>query len=298
MVALKDEIRNNSRRAFLLSRLDVIEQEITRLAAVLAQDPALQERKRLAKDKQELDRLTKFRAQFVAETALFPTAEQNAASAIGTYEFAAAADAYLSAAERMTIPELRQVARERADLYRRLSHLKQQAIEAIPKTPYAKSSLVNRRGGLIAGRAVRADTQNIIFSHEHGEMPVAWRDLDPPSLLALLTHFAELAAAGEPGQRADNFVALAWLCKDLKREPETVAYANVAAKLSAQGKTLWNRLTAALPEPPPLPGEKAVENSDLARLKIPLFLQAGGVAQALANPTLPSLLDLPAASKQ
>ncbi|MBI5397225.1 MAG: tetratricopeptide repeat protein [Verrucomicrobia bacterium] len=291
--ALKAGLRQSERRAFLLSRFGLIEKEIARLVGVFNEDPAIKQQKALAKDRQELERIQKLRGQFAVETSFLPPAEQAAAAAANSYDFDSAAAAFTSVAARMTVPELKQVVADRAALYQRMSALKKAAIETMPKSPYDKPGLANRRGGALAGKAAKADATVITFAQAFGGVSVPWRDLHPQSLLALLAHYGDLAAASQPAERAANYVALAWLARDLKRDRESLAYANAITQLSPDAKSQWDRLTGPLPQPPALPGqEQTAADATLGTFRIPPFMQAGGLSQALSNPNLPSLLDI------
>jgi hypothetical protein len=287
--ALKSGLQGD-RRAFLRSRLDLIEKEIARLTGVFNEDPAIQQQKALAKDRQELDRVRKLREHFAADTALLPAAERAAVAAANNCDFDSAAAAYASVAARMAVPELKQVAEDRAALYRRIGASKNAAITTMPASPYAKPGLANRRGAALAGKAAKADATTLTFAQEFGGVSVPWRDLHPQSLLTLLAHYGDLAAAGQPAGRAANYVALAWLARDLKLDRESAAYAGYVARLSPDAKSRWDRLTGPLPQPPALPGQEQTAGDVV--FKIPPFMQAGGLSQALANPNLPSLLDI------
>ena len=291
---LKTELQKTPRREFLLSRMSLIEQDIARLAAALNDDPAIKKARELEKQRAEVERITQLRAQFALDEALLNPTEQSAAVAVFGCDFDAAATTYTSAAGRMQVAEFKKIAEERAALYQRMAALKQHAIALMPKSPYTKAGLTNRRGGNLVGKAAKADAQSVIFVQEFGEVPVAWRDLSAVSLFTLLAYYGDLAAANQPAERAANFIALAWLARDLRRG-EMTAYANYGAQLSPSAKDDWARLTGPLPEPPALPGQEKVaqaEDPALATPRIPAFMQAGGVKQALSNTNLPSLLDI------
>lgn len=221
----------------LLARLQSIQEEMKKAAGPPADekksDPAAEMRKQFAADKQALE---------AAATA--------ATAAAAEYSFEAAAQAYDEAAGKMATAELKPVAADRAGIYKRMAEMKKLIIASMAKSPYARPGLTDRQGAAIAGNATKADDTGVTFAQQGGEKVQKWADLSPLAMLTLMTYYSEITNAQNPAARAANFIALAWLSRDLQQAQYSGAYAANAAKIAPDAKTEWEKLSAPLPEPP------------------------------------------------
>ncbi len=225
------------------ARLKGLGEEIKKEIASLEQSEA-------ARKRQALDRIGKLREQFLAEV---PHIEQAAAAVpapLADCNFEAAAEAYESAAAKIETQSLKQIATDRATIYRRLHAMKTLVTENMAKSPYTRPGLTARRGNPIPGRAAAADRAGVTFVSGLGQVVQPWGDLSPLTILTLLTYYSEVVNAQNPNERASNFVALAWLSRDLKMDQYSAAYAANAAQLNASTKAEWDKLIAPLPPPP------------------------------------------------
>jgi hypothetical protein len=221
----------------LLARVASIQEEMRKAAA-----PAVEEKK--------VDPVAEMRKQFAADKQAIEAAAAAAVAALAEYNFDAATQAYDAAAGKAATPELKQVAADRAGIYKRMAEMKNLVIANMAKSPYARPGLTNRQGAAIAGSAAKADAGGVTFTQQGGEAVQKWADLSPLTMLTLMTYYSETTHAQDAAVRAANFIALAWLSRDLEQTQYTAAYAANAAKIAPDAKTEWDKLSAPLPEPP------------------------------------------------
>jgi len=215
---------------------------------------AIQEQMRKAAappaEEKKTDPVAEMRKQFAADKQAIEAAATAAVAALAGYDFEAAAQAYDQAAARITTPELRPVAADRAAIYKRMAEMKKLIIASMTKAPYARPGLTNRQGAAIAGSATKADAEGVTFTHQGAETVQKWANLSPLTMLTLMTYYSEITHAQNAALRAANFVALAWLSRDLEQTQYTAAYAATAARIAPDAKAEWDKLSAPLPEPP------------------------------------------------
>ncbi|MBI5395795.1 MAG: serine/threonine protein kinase [Verrucomicrobia bacterium] len=221
----------------LLARVKSIEEDLKKAAAAQTEE-------------KKVDPAVKQREQFAAGKKAIEAAATAATAALAEYSFDAAAKAFDDAAGKIETPELKPIAADRAGIYRRMVEMKKLIIANMAKTPYARPGLTNRSGAALAGSATKADDNGVTFATPGGEAAQKWADLSPLTMLTLMTYYSEITNAQNPAARAANFVALAWLSRDLQQTQYTAAYAANAAKIAPDAKAEWDKLSAPLPEPP------------------------------------------------
>ncbi len=245
---LADQIEN----PFVRARFQASEVDAGKAGVAQVDDKAAQEKK-------EAERVAKMRKQFLADKTALEGAATAVTAAMAEYNLDAAVQAYEDAAGKIATPELKQIAVDRAGIYRRLVDMKKLVVENMAKKPYDHPGLTTRANTALAGRAVRADASGVAFAAPSGETIQKWQDLSPLTILTLLTSYSESASVQNAGVRGGNFVALAWLSRDLKQDQYTSTYAANAVRIAPDTKAEWDKLSAPVPESPDHLAPKAGE---------------------------------------
>ena len=211
----------------------------------------------MSKDLDDKERARKTLEQLALDKQSLEQVDGTVTAAVNDCNFDALAKAYADAAAKMGSPDVKQAAEDRATVYQRLAALKTMVIEGIAKTPYARNDLVTRANARLAGKAIKADADKIVFAQERAEQAVPWRDLAPAALLTLFSTYDTLASQQTPAAHGANFVAIAWLSQLHHLDTFTEAYVDKAVQFTAVSRNEWDRFNAPMPGGAAEPGKAA-----------------------------------------
>ncbi|MCX6909355.1 MAG: serine/threonine-protein kinase [Verrucomicrobia bacterium] len=201
-----------------------------------------------SKELDDLEHARKVRERFALDKQSLEQVDTTVEAAINDCNFDPLSKAYAAAAEKMESPAVKQVAEDRAMVYKRLTTLKTLVIESIAKTPYGRNDLATRANARLTGKVTKADADKIIVSvKDRPDQPVPWRDLTPASVVALFTTYDTLATSLQPAEHGANYVAIAWFAQ-LQRLEQTItdAYVDTAVKFATVSRNEWDRFNAPL----------------------------------------------------